>query len=230
MLRASGALTRFTRRTFSLRQARSNPLLKKSHDFARSFAFFRASLAVQPRFWTIRPSPGEVFGSQNDDLSRFFGARARSLLTSSEVYKTLAGAILLALRSFRAMSQNRQNFVPRAFSTARAVTNTLGQRSGAFPHRPERGSMGSWTLPGRSWTAPWPPKSAPEATFSRPGTVPRVPWRVSKPPLRAPNHPRPLFRRFVLDFGRFFFDVRGFFHRCSLDIRTTFALCLLLFL
>ena len=77
---------------------------RASRDF---FAFCRAKRPARARFWVARALPGSIFGTETLRFSSFWGAPARSVLSSSEVYKTLAGATFFAHRSIRATRQKR---------------------------------------------------------------------------------------------------------------------------
>ena len=123
------ALSRPATRTFLIRLAVRRAFRLHFSIFRAIFAFFRAIWVARPRFWSAGTLPGQVFGGQNDGFSRFFVARARSELTSSEVYTTLAGVVSSAHRYLRAMKPKRRKCGLRAFKSRQNAVNALEQRS-----------------------------------------------------------------------------------------------------
>ena len=169
------------------------------------------TLAARARLWVLRALPGSIWEGKAARFSRFHSARARSVLASFEMYKTLAGAMILAHRSIRATEQKRRKIAPQACSTALDAPIALGRRFGTV-----RGRLGTrsgalldrlrplWTRPGRL-------KIAPRAVFGRPELVPSASRRVPETALSAQNRPRSNFRRFWLDFRRFSNDFSSIF-------------------
>ena len=148
-------------------------------------------------------------------FSRFFVAPARSVLTSCEVYKTLAGATFFTHRSLRARTPKQRKIVLRACSTVLDAPNALGHRSGAVRERLRSGPRTlldvSWPLlarPGSLKIGLW-------VAFGRPQAVPSASRRVPETALSAQNRPRAIFRRFLDDLARFFVDFRSIFRRIS---------------
>ena len=141
------------------------------------------------------------------------------MLTSFEVYETLAGAVFSAHRSFRATIQNRRKIGPTASSTELGAHNAFGQCSGVVRERVGDGSgrvlAGLWPL----LDSPGDPKIGPGTAFGPPGSLQSASRRVPETALSAHNHPKTNFHQFSVDLGvnlgGFFVDFRSFFVRLS---------------
>ena len=115
-----------------------------------------------------------------------------------------------AHRSFRATTQKRRKFVPRASSTVLGTPDALGQRSGVVQDRLGTG-LGMLLDGARALLAcPGRPKIGPRVFFWRPSPFWSASWRVPQMALSAQERPRPKFHRFFTDFRRFFV------HFCSI--------------
>ena len=147
-------------------------LKKNARLRARFSRFFARTWPPGLDFGRSRTSPGSFWEAETPRFSSFFVAPARSVLTSCEVYKTLAGATFFTHRSFRATTQKHRKIVLRARSTVLDAPNALGHRSGAVRERlgsvPGTFLDGSWPLLAR----PGRPKIGLGAIFGRPRAVP----------------------------------------------------------
>ena len=82
-------------------------LKKNARLRARFSRFFARTWPPGLDFGRSRTSPGSFWEAETPRFSSFFVAPARSVLTSCEVYKTLAGATFFTHRSFRATTQKQ---------------------------------------------------------------------------------------------------------------------------
>ena len=145
--------------------------------FRSTWPFWRSNLLARgfpgrpgPRFWSPRRLFFEVFAR---------GKRLRR--KTSDIDKTLAGAIRNALRSCRAVVENVQKSIRKRFrlrwAMRRALTGVLGvvpNALGAFPKRPEAAIgrfLAALDAPGvpqdRLWGGTWEFKGHPRQVWTR---------------------------------------------------------------
>ena len=114
-----------------------------------------------------------------------------------------------AHRSFRATTQKRRKFVPRASLTMLGTPDALGQRSGVVQDRLGTG-LGMLLGGARALLAcPGRPKIGPRAFFWRPSPFWSASWRVPQMALSAQERPRPkenftIFSAIFVDFSSIF--------------------------
>ena len=116
----------------------------------------------------------------------FFAACWRSVLSSSEVNKTLHWLTKIEVRPSFDRSKKRRNFDPEAVRTRFCLPNALGPHAGVVwmarggsPDGP-RGDLGpTWARPGR-----------PRALLGRPRRVPDRSWTPSPASAERPRAPR----------------------------------------
>ena len=118
--------------------------LARSGPFALTCKFSEAPRALRTRFFarlgrfgarTCSPegsqdAPGLDFGARDDCFFEVFARGKRLRRKTSDIDKTLAGAIRNVLRSFRASTENVQKWIRKRFrlrlATRTALTSVLG--------------------------------------------------------------------------------------------------------
>ena len=114
-----------------------------------------------------------------------------------------------AHRSFRATRQKRQKIDPRARSKPLGAPLALERLTGKVLERLRGGPGtlldGSWPLLARLGR----PKIGFGAAFGHPKAIPSASGHVPETALGTQNGPRSIFRRFGVDFHRFFVDFRS---------------------
>ena len=179
--RSSAALER----TFLALTGSLAPTLKKIAELRATFSRFAARLS---RFGapTCSPEapqdvPGRDFEAQNGCFFEVFACGKHPTRKTSDIDKTLAGAIRNALRSCRAVVENVQKSIRKRFrlrwAMRRALTGVLGvvpNALGAFPKRPEAAIgrfLAALDAPGvpqdRLWGGTWGFKGRPRQVWTR---------------------------------------------------------------
>ena len=149
-------------------------------------------------------------------MSTFFAATCRATPVSSELLETLTSIAKTDAKRTSEVSGDRtktnKNRRARRRSRARCYEHAramLGRTPGAARKSPRRPQ----TLPERPRSGPGLLKSAPRRTFGRLGAAPGAFRSVGGSNSDATNGPRPIFRRFVVNFRRLFVDFPAMFHR-----------------
>ena len=161
------------------------PTLKKIAELRATFSRFAARLS---RFGapTCSPeapqdAPGRDFEAQNGCFFEVFACGKHPTRKTSDIDKTLAGAIRNALRSCRAVVENVQKSIRKRFrlrwAMRRALTGVLGvvpNALGASPKRPEAAIgrfLAALDAPGvpqdRLWGGTWGFKGRPRQVWTR---------------------------------------------------------------
>ena len=169
--------------------------LARSGSFARAHEFLEAPEALRTRFFArlgrfgartcspegLQDAPGLDFGGRNGCFFEVFACCKRSTRKTSDIDKTLAGAIQNALRSCRAVVENVQTSIRKRFrlrwAMPRALTGVLGvvpNALGAFPKRPEAAigrflaALDASGVPqDRLWGGTWGFKGRPRQVWTR---------------------------------------------------------------
>ena len=140
------------------------------------------------RCWCAQGAPKLIFRA---NMGRFGGSSAWFSYLSrraSEVYETLAGATILALRSLCATHRNRPKIV-----AMRACTPTRVQDDQLGPQKRHRGSQDAQLAAQDGF------RGAQDGALGALGGVPNVPRSVPRTTLGAPRPPRSISG---CDFGR----------------------------
>ena len=192
-----------------------------------AFAFSRSIMATRTQFWVAQALLGWILEAETPLFSRYVATHAGAISISCEMYKTLAGATLLAHRSFCATKQKRQKLGLRACSTPFNAAIVLRCRFGSLGGRPRTGPGSPLDAHGVHLPRPGHPKSGLGATFGRPVGGQGTSRHVPETALGAQNGPRANFRRFFGDFGGFFIDNCKICQQFSKDFGTTLVLSFL---
>ena len=200
MRRSTGASERTSRATFLVLSRAFGPTFKNSRRLRR---FRRGFALAGGRPSSISRLPGLIFEAENPRFSCCFAACARSVRTSSEVYKTLHWLTKIEVRAFHQRIKNDEKSRRTLFETAHAFAEGSGRAPGAVwsvlgcqlgahggQHGGPNGQLGS---PSASI---WPPETVPRAFRRDPGATRNDPER----PKAAETDFSSIFSRF----GRFF--------------------------
>ena len=153
------------------------PMALRLHFFARLGRFSARTCSSEPP----RGGPGLDFRAQIRWFFEFFACDERSTRKTSDIEKTLAGAIRNALRSCRALTENVQKSIRKRcqlrWAMRRALMGVLGvapKALGASPRRPEAAIgrlLAALDAPGEPqdwfWGGTWGSKSRPKRVCTR---------------------------------------------------------------
>ena len=188
----------------SPKSAHSRAFSLEVASFAPTNKFSEAPEAVRARFFARtgrfgartcsseapRDAPGLDFRHRNGRFFEVFPCHERSTNKTSDIDKTLAGAIRNALRSFRASTENVQKSIQRRFRLRLATRTALTSVLGVVPEAlgASLGRLGDAF--GRLLATPGPPGASPDqpwggiwASKSRPERV----WKRPRNDLGRPN-------------------------------------------
>ena len=215
-------------RAFSLKVASFAPTYKLSETLQALRARFFAGLG---RFGapTCSPeapqdAPGLDFRARNDCFFEVFASDERSTRKTSDIDKTLAGAIRNALRSCCASTKNVRTSNRKRFQLHLAMPTALPSVLGVVPEALGASLGRPGDAYGRLLVALGPPGASPDWPWGGTLASKNCPERVrtrSQNGLGRPNRPlivfRTIFRSFWLHFHGFSIDFSSIFARAACD-------------